>query len=318
MEKKYSIDTGIGLQDVDGLKNSSLFLEESQKYIKGEISLSDLEEHISSYYENKPEEEDDSIEADTVAIRIAKLLSDNAFDFSVEQFYRIHRILFSDLLEHAGEIRTYNISKKEWVLDGDSVIYDDYRAVDDDLVYYFRLEKHFSYLGVPPDQIIKHLSEFITSIWKVHAFEEGNTRTVAVFFIKYLTSLGFNVTNDTFKNNSWYFRNALVRASYNNLPKGIVKDDSYLNLFLQNLIFNEKNELHNRDLHVKSSIIVAKTNNERIIKLMEENPKSKVEEIAKQIGVSQRTVKTLLAILQKEKIIKRIDGKRFGYWKINK
>ena len=71
-----------------------------------------------------------------------------------------------------------------------------------------------------------------------------------MFFIKYLRTLGFSATNDIFAENAWYFRNALVRANYTNLQKGIHETTEYLEAFLRNLLLNEKNELHNRNLHI--------------------------------------------------------------------
>ena len=100
------------------------------------------------------------------------------------------------------------------------------------------------------DEIIHHLAVFVSRLWQIHIFGEGNTRTTAVFFIKYLRTLGFSVTNDIFAENAWYFRNALVRANYTNLQKGIHETTEYLEAFLRNLLLNEKNELHNRNLHI--------------------------------------------------------------------
>ena len=107
-----------------------------------------------------------------------------------------------------------------------------------------------SYKGLSMDKIIHHLAVFVSRLWQIHIFGEGNTRTTAVFFIKYLRTLGFSATNDIFAENAWYFRNALVRANYTNLQKGIHETTEYLEVFLRNLLLNEKNELHNRNLHI--------------------------------------------------------------------
>ena len=212
MEQKYQshylIETGIGLQDVDHLKNSSYFLQESSRYLKGDISLEELDEIITSYYRNKPKEETRSEEADKVSLRIAKLVSEDSFTFTVGQLLSIHRFLFAGILEHPGQLRDYNFSKKEWVLDGASVTYGDYRDLEMTLQYDFEQEKKYRYANLSLDQTIEHLAVFVANLWQIHAFEEGNTRTTAVFFIKYLRSLGFSTTNDTFAKNAWYFRNA--------------------------------------------------------------------------------------------------------------
>ncbi|MGP1414137.1 MAG: Fic family protein [Bacillales bacterium] len=314
---KYIIETGIGLQDVDKIKNSTYFIEKTNKYIKGDISLEELDLIISNYYDNKPDVELRSEEADKISIRIAKIISENSFTFTIGQLLTIHKLLFNGILENAGKLRNYNISKKEWVLDGDSVIYGDYRELEMTLQYDFDLEKKFKYKGLSIDEIIEHLAIFISNLWQIHVFEEGNTRTIAVFFIKYLRSLGFDVTNDTFAKNSWYFRNSLVRANYNNIIKGIFIDRTYLIKFLRNLILNENNILQNRDLHVKSIVVDKNISKEsRILELIKNNPKITTLQLSKEIGVSLRTIKTILKVMVNNNQIKRVNGKRYGFWLI--
>ena len=322
MENKYSnkylIETGIGLQDVDGLKNSSYFLSQAEKYINGKISLDELDKIINSYYENKPGEDQRTEEADVVSNRIAQIISDDSFTFTVGQLVSIHKRLFDGVFNHAGKLRDFNFIKKEWVLDGRSVIYGDYHELQSTLEYDFESERKFNYIGLSKDEIIEHLATFVSNLWQIHAFQEGNTRTTAVFFIKYLRSLGFDVTNDVFAKNAWYFRNALVRANFRFIGKGINDDKSYLILFLRNLLLNEHNVLRNRDLRIS----IDKKNDEnlprnlRVVELIKANPKISIAELANKIGVSPRTIKNITAFLVKNNKIKRINGKRFGYWKI--
>ena len=189
-------------------------------------------------------------EADKVSSRIAEILSETAFSFSPNEYISIHRKLFQGIYKHAGKIRDYNITKKEWVLDGATVMYGSASELRATLEYDFSQEKDFSYKGLSMDEIIHHLAVFISRLWQIHIFGKGNTRTTAVFFIKYLRTLGFSATNDIFAENAWYFRNALVRANYTNLQKGIHETTEYLEAFLRNLLLNEKNELHNRNLHI--------------------------------------------------------------------
>ena len=314
---KYVIETGIGLQDVDKLTNSSYFLNESDRYIKGEISLDELDHIITTYYESKPNESDRSEEADKVAIRIAKLISEDSFTFSVGQLVAIHRELFDGILEHPGQLRTYNFSKKEWVLDGASVVYGDFRELEMTLQYDFEQEKKYRYNSLTIDEIIDHLAIFVANLWQIHVFEEGNTRTTTVFFIKYLRSLGFDVTNDTFAKNAYYFRNALVRANYSNLAKGIYEDRTYLVKFLRNLILKEKNDLKNKDMHVSFvSVPQDRDKESRILHFIKANPNITVDELASKLNVSSRTIDNVLKVLTENKIIERVNGKRFGYWKI--
>ena len=322
MENKYSnkylIETGIGLQDVDGLKNSSYFLSQADKYINGEISLDELDKIINSYYENKPGEDARTEEADIVSNRIAQIISNDSFTFTVGQLVSIHKRLFDGVYNHAGKLRDFNFIKKEWVLDGRSVIYGDYHELQSTLEYDFESERKFKYVGLSKDEIIEHLATFVSNLWQIHAFQEGNTRTTAVFFIKYLRSLGFDVTNDVFAKNAWYFRNALVRANFRFIGKGINDDKSYLILFLRNLLLKEHNVLRNRDLRIS----VDKENDEplprelRIVELIKANPKISIDELANRIGVSPRTIKNITAVLVKNNKIKRINGKRYGYWKV--
>ena len=321
MENKYSnkylIETGIGLQDVDGLKNSPYFLSQADRYIKGEISLEELDRLVNSYYENKPND-DRAEEADLVSNRIAQIISDDSFVFTVGQLVSIHKRLFDGVFSHAGKFRDYNFIKKEWVLDGRSVVYCDYHELESTLEYDFEAERRFRYAGLSMDEVIEHLATFVSNLWQIHPFCEGNTRTTAVFFIKYLRSLGFDVTNDVFAKNAWYFRNALVRANFKYIQKGIYDDKTYLIKFLRNLLLGEKNELKNRNLLVNSNEINVEhlSRESRIIELIKLNPKINIDELAKQIGVSPRTIKNVIAALTKSEKIKRINGKRFGYWEV--
>ncbi len=321
MENKYSnkyvIETGMGLQNVDNIKNSSYFINETEKYINGDISLLDLEKTIASYYENKPDENNRNKEADIVAIRIAKVISDDSFSFTVGQLISIHKQLFSDIFDHAGKTRTYNFTKKEWVLDGASVWYGDFRELEATLQYDFDLEKHFNYSGLSINEIIDHLSIFVSNLWQIHAFEEGNTRTTAVFLIKYLRSLGFDVTNDAFSKNAWYFRNALVRANYKDIQNGVFEDRAFLIKFLRNLLLNENNPLNNRELHINAVVKGKNISKEaRIITMIRNNPNIKSDEMALHLNVSVRTVKNIIATLKNDGKIVRINGKKYGYWKV--
>lgn len=314
---KYAIETGIGLQDVDKLKNSTYFLSESSRYVKGEITLDELDKIVTSYYKSKPNELSRTEEADKIAVRIAKIISEDSFTFSVGQFLTIHRELFQGVLDHPGELRTYNFTKSEWVLDGASVVYGDYRELEPTLIYDFEQEKKYHYKALTIDEIIEHLAIFVANLWQIHVFEEGNTRTTAVFFIKYLRSLGFDVTNDAFAKNAWYFRNALVRANYKNFTKGIFEDRSYLIKFLRNLILNERNELNNRELHVSTiKNTDVQTRESKILVLISDNPYINSIELAKNLNVSLRTIKTALKVMKEQKLIQRVNGKRYGYWKI--
>lgn len=252
-EKGYAWSTAIGLQAVDGLKPSKYLIDTAIQNIEGNITMQEAQSLIDSYYEERPvhlSDEERTEEADKVSSRIAEILSETAFSFSPNEYMSIHRKLFQNIYKHAGKIRDYNITKKEWVLDGATVVYGTASELRATLEYDFSQESNFSYKGLSTNEIIHHLAVFVSRLWQIHIFEEGNTRTTAVFFIKYLRTLGFSATNDIFAQNAWYFRNALVRANYTNLQKGIHETTEYLEKFLRNLLLDEKNELHNRDLHI--------------------------------------------------------------------
>ena len=321
MEKKYSnkylIETATGLQDVDHLKNSKYFLDESERYIRGEISLDELEEIVSSYYKNKPDTEDRTKEADIVSTRIAKAIEEDSFTFSIGQLLSIHQNLFWQILGHPGKLRKYNFTKSEWVLEGASVTYGDYRELEMTLQYDFSQERNFSYKGLTIDQVIDHLATFVANLWQIHVFEEGNTRATAVFFIKYLRSLGFDITNDTFAKNAWYFRNALVRANYTNITKGIYEDKSFLIKFLQNLLNSKNYELNNRELHISFLKEEELPHKIKVLKeIIRNNPRIKTDELAKQMGCSVRTIKTVLKVYGSLGVFRRVNGKRYGYWEV--
>ena len=146
------------------------------------------------------------------------------------------------------------ITKKEWVLDGNTVIYGGASELQATLDYDFAAEKAFRYDGLSMSEIISHLALFVSRLWQIHIFGEGNTRTTAVFFIKYLRTLGFDVTNEIFAENAWYFRNSLVRANYNDLKRGVHETTEYLEMFLRNLLLGERHELHNWSLHISRAL----------------------------------------------------------------
>ena len=259
--KSYAWSTAIGLQAVDGLKPSKYLIDTAIQNIEGKITMKEAQSLIDSYYEKRPvhlSDDERTEEADKVSSRIAEILSETAFSFSPNEYISIHRKLFQGIYKHAGKIRDYNITKKEWVLDGATVMYGSASELRATLEYDFSQERDFSYKGLSMDEIIHHLSVFISRLWQIHIFGEGNTRTTAVFFIKYMRRLGFSATNDIFAENAWYFRNALVRANYTNLQKGIYETTEYLEAFIRNLILDEKNELHNRNLHISGSLSVEK------------------------------------------------------------
>lgn len=253
-EKKQEYwDTGIGLNKVDNLEPSSYLIELSKKNIKGELNYKQVESLLENYYETQDlgnRQVKKEKECDLVSLRIAQLLEDKSFGFSPITLKNIHQYLFKNIYDFAGNYRDYNITKKEEILNGDTGKYVNHQEIESYLAYDFKEEKEFDYSKISKNEWIEHIAKFTSSIWQVHPFGEGNTRTTAVFIEKYLNNMGFHINNEMFKENSKYFRDALVRSNYGNIPKGIYPTDKYLIIFFKNLLQGEKNELENRELYV--------------------------------------------------------------------
>ncbi|MBQ9176464.1 MAG: Fic family protein [Bacteroidaceae bacterium] len=255
-EKAYIWQTAIGLQAVDGLSTSEYLKETAKRNIEGEITMDEVGRLIKSYYQSKTQREpddDEKEEADHAAANISKILSARTLNFSTAGYVSLHRRIFEGVFKHAGKIRDYDITKKEWVLNGDTVNYLNSEDLRRALDYDIEQEREFSYKGLSTDEMIAHISRFVSGIWQIHAFGEGNTRTTAVFAIQYLRSIGFDINNDLFAKHSWYFRNALVRANYKNARLGIDYTPIYLERFFRNLLLGEQWDLRNRYLHIQAT-----------------------------------------------------------------
>ena len=248
--------TAIGLQAVDQLTVSDFLKQTAQEHIEGHICADEAEQRIKAYYQAKEirlPDDDEKEEADKVAMNITKLLSEQSFTFSVAGLASIHRQIFKGVFKHAGQFRDYDITKKEWVLDGDTVLYASCTQLQATLEYDLEQEKQFDYSNLALPDAIRHIAAFVANIWQIHPFREGNTRTTAVFTIKYLRSIGFqNIDNTLFEQHSWFFRNALVRANYKNARLGVNNSPQYLERFFRNLLMGEQMPLHNRDLHISN------------------------------------------------------------------
>lgn len=253
--KQLYWDIAFGLQKVDGLKPSKYMVELSSEHIEGKKTYKQVQDAITSYYAKNIDnhEDDDEEEADEVATAIYEILSDGAFRFDYLTYKNYHKRLFKNLnIEKykPGEFRVYNFTKEEPILNDDTVDYQSYDLIEETLKYDFSEEKEIDYISMNENELIDRISEFTSRIWQVHPFCEGNTRTTAVFIQKYLISMGFKVNNDLFKDNALYFRNALVRANYNNYVKGVKADKKYLNMFFENLLLDKDNKLDNDDLYI--------------------------------------------------------------------
>ena len=333
-EKSAAWQTAIGLQSVDGLTTSEYLLETAKEHIEGDIDLPEAKRRIESYYEqreNRKAAGDGTMEADIVSTRITELLGEKTFQFSPAELQSIHRRLFTGVLDHAGKLREYNIIKKECVLNGATVLYAAYDSIRDTLDYDFAQEKRFSYEKLSAPEAIRHIAAFTSGIWQIHPFGEGNTRATAVFIVKYLKTFGFAVNNDVFAENSWYFRNALVRANYNDLQNSIHATNEFLERFFENLLLDAKHELKNRYLHVdyekQDESQSATAENPKcnfctleelaILRAIAAEPTITQKKLASVIGKSERTIKSRTVELQEKGFLRRESGKRNGRWELS-
>ena len=249
--KQLYWNMAIGLQQVDSLVPSKYLIELANDNINGKISSYEIEELLNKYYEKQNMADKkviDEHECDLVATRIVELLNDKNFSFRPITLKVIHEYLFKGIYDFAGKYRTYNITKEEPILKNDTVIYASFNEIETTLDYDFKQEMEYDYSKLTLQEQITHIVDFTSRIWQVHAFGEGNTRTVAVMIEKYLRSLGYNINNDLFKEHSVYFRNALVRSNYSNRVKNIYSTNKYLIMFFENLLTDKKHKLSNNDL----------------------------------------------------------------------
>ena len=252
--KQLQWDMAIGLQQVDNLTPSKYLKQISEKNILGELTIEEVEQSLREYYTTKEKQKDinhKELECDFVSMRIVELLDQDNFELSVDYLKYIYKYLFQDVYEFAGKFRKVDFSKHEKILNNDSVAYGDCKTLNESLEYDISLEKEKNYKDMSIVEVIKNITDFTSSIWQVHPFREGNTRTTAVFIEKYLISLGYNVDNSLFKDKSVYFRNALVRSNYFNNYLNIKEDKTYLIKFYENLLLGKNNNLHSEDLIVK-------------------------------------------------------------------
>jgi len=324
-EKAKVWKTAIGLQQVDGLKPSDYLIETARQNIEGDITIDEVKKRIDGYYQQHPtkSDEDRTEEADKVSARIAGMLSEQTFTFSPAEYLSIHRRLFQGIYKFAGKIRDYNITKKEWVLNGETVLYASADSLKATLEYDFEQERKFSYKGLSERETIEHIAHFISYLWQIHIFGEGNTRTTAVFLIKYLRKLGFKeVNNDLFAEHSWYFRNALVRANYEDLSRGIHKTEKFLIRFLSNLLLKENHSLKNREMHMLADTVndtvkpKIDTVNDTVFSLIKQDNKITAIEISERLKMSLSTVRRRIKELKEKGIVERIGSDKTGHWKV--
>lgn len=291
-----------GLQAVDGIKTSAYLDKVAADHIEGSISAYEASKLIDAYYDvqNDRAKEADSEEADKVAARINILIGEGGFSLTTEELKSIHHRLFEGIFNFAGEFRKNNIMKHEWVLDGDTVTYGNSYNLEESVESALRAERLTPFHQLDQEELLYHFSSFTANLWRIHPFGEGNTRTTAVFLIKYLRSIGFEVNNALFEQHSRYFRDALVRANYNNLKKGIYADRDYLDSFMSDLIMETQHSFRSRELHIYAQQPAVKKRlqphewEEQIRQLIKENPRITRAQMAEAMDVSPKTIERKL------------------------
>ena len=238
LESKWEM--AIGLQQVDNLISSEYMKDLVKLNIKNEISLDELENRLKKYYDDLNDSYTrDEHECDFVSLRIMQILQNDMFYLTIDFYKYVHYFLFKDVYKFAGKFREVNISKNEKILNGNTVVYCDYNRIRDYLIYDFSDERQEDYKELNTSDKIISISNFTSCVWQVHPFMEGNTRTTAIFMIKYLKELGYNLNYSLFKDNSKYFRNALVKSNYSNVKLDIKENNSYLIRFYENLLLEK-------------------------------------------------------------------------------
>ncbi len=316
----------IGLQGVDNLATSPCLLDVARDQIEGRLDFAEVEKRITAYYkteEGRALAERRADEADLVATHIAELLAEDTFTLSPAEYAGIHKRLFTGVFKHAGTYRTENISKSEWVLDNRSVLYSSAPMISAAIIHDFDREKNFSYKGLSRTDIVSHIVDFISGLWEIHPFYEGNTRTTAVFTIRYLRKFGFKADNDLFKEHALYFRNALVRAVYSNYQYNIAPDKIFLERFFENLLFNGHHKLLNRHCHIywqetdeSQNVGVNVGVNEKILEAMKLNPSVRLAQIAEALNLNKRHIERLVSKLKKEGRVQRVGSDKTGHWEV--
>lgn len=337
-EKSEIWEMAIGLQGVDGLKTSEYLVKTAKSNIEGDITFEEVHKVIDQYYReigSKKERENRTEEADKVSARIAEVLSEKTFSFNPLEYISIHKRLFEGF-DFAGRLRDYDIVKDEWVLDGDTVFYASFQNIMATLEYDFSQERGFIYKYLSKEEKAHHIAKFVSGIWQIHPFFEGNTRATAVFAIKYLRKMGYKVNNDLFSEHSWYFRNALVRANYTNYEKDIYSNTVFLERFFENLLIGKENVLRNREMHVSLDVVGDTANkdfdtvnhkndtvkckvdtvSQKILDIIAINCSVTADEISNQVNISTATIKRRLKILKENGYIERVGSDKKGSWKI--
>lgn len=348
-ERALGWATAIGLQQVDGLTPSDYLVETARRNIEGEITGDEARRLVDEYYETRlgHEEPTGHREADKVSARMNQLIHMPAFGMTPEFFIGLHGKIFEGVFGHAGQIRDVELQKREWVLNGDSVQYEASFLVERSLERHFEREQAFKYKWLSDDAFVHHFATFVSRLWQIHPFREGNTRTTALMAIKYLRSMRYDVSNDLFARKSYYFRNALVRANYDNRRLDVEKTLTPLEEFFKVLVFGEEIELHSRylkigqeygtpaanamsNLHRRKSAdrrrdvginvginvgIKTGSTEELAIKAILRNPRITASGLAKILSVTQRQAERVLATLKKTAGLRRQGARKNGEWR---
>lgn len=251
-KRAYIWAAAIGLQATDGLRTTDKMRNTARRHIENQISLDEARQDIWRHYEDNPAttpEQTKEQEADKTAFNIARILfSGQAVDFSTDGYLNLHRQVFDGVYDHAGQLRTCDLVKKEWVLEKNTVIYLHWEEIRIALDSNFDFKENINYQHRKGRELVDWISQFTAAVWHIHPFNEGNTRTTAVMAILIARSLGHDLHTDVFAEHSWYYRNAMVRANYMDLDRNVHIHPEFLIRFYSNWLLGEQWDLRNRYL----------------------------------------------------------------------
>ncbi len=155
----------------------------------------------------------DEFESTMVQLALVKLYKESIDVASARSIFEIHKALFSNVYEWAGEKRTINIYKHEQILAGLSVEYSKFEDIDKQLSSVDSEIQKYNWDYISEKKKIEKITRIVSSIWQIHPFREGNTRAVATFLFFFMKDKGLKLNTEILSNNAKFFRNALVLAS---------------------------------------------------------------------------------------------------------
>ncbi len=176
----------------------------------------------------------DLIEAEQSRQNMMLLYEAGFHDFSPKGLCEIHKVLFGDIYDWAGKYRIINIEKREQLLAGKSVWYSNAEDIDADLEKAFAAMQALDWQRMDKEQFVSALARRFPTIWQVHPFREGNTRTVVMMLTFFVEHYGYWLDQELMAACAGYVRDSFVMASL-----GGYSEFEYLEKILQDAVCEE-------------------------------------------------------------------------------